>query len=49
MTAMQVGKDGGLYMAGADIYKMDVQTGEYEVAMSLAVTGSVIVTFSRMS
>jgi len=33
VTAMQVGKDGGLYMAGADIYKMDVQTGEYEVAV----------------
>lgn len=33
VTAMQVGKDGGLYMAGADIYKMDVHTGEYEVAV----------------
>lgn len=33
VTAMQVGKDGGLYMAGADIYKMDVQTGKYEVAI----------------
>ena len=33
VTAMQVGKDGGLYMAGADIYKMDVQTGEYEVVV----------------
>ncbi|WP_286240508.1 quinohemoprotein amine dehydrogenase subunit beta [Neptuniibacter halophilus] len=33
VTAMQVGKDGGLYMAGADIYKMDVNTGEYEVAV----------------
>lgn len=33
VTAMQVGKDGGLYMAGADIYKMDVKTGEYEVAV----------------
>ncbi len=33
VTAMQVGKDGGLYMAGADIYKMDVKTGAYEVAV----------------
>ncbi|RTE64853.1 quinohemoprotein amine dehydrogenase subunit beta [Amphritea opalescens] len=33
VTAMQTGKDGGLYMAGADIYKMDVHTGEYEVAV----------------
>ncbi|WP_432474495.1 quinohemoprotein amine dehydrogenase subunit beta [Amphritea sp. HPY] len=33
VTAMQMGKDGGLYMAGADIYKMDVTTGEYEVAV----------------
>lgn len=33
VTAMQVGKDGGLYMAGPDIYKMDVQTGKYEVVV----------------
>lgn len=33
VTAMQTGKDGGLYMAGADIYKMDVNTGEYSVAV----------------
>ena len=33
VTAMQVGKDGGLYMAGPDIYKMDVQTGKYDVAI----------------
>lgn len=33
VTVMQVGKDGGLYMAGADIYKMDVNSGKYEVAI----------------
>ncbi|WP_051227600.1 quinohemoprotein amine dehydrogenase subunit beta [Oceanospirillum beijerinckii] len=33
VTAIQTGKDGGLYMAGADIYKMDVNTGEYSVAV----------------
>lgn len=33
VTAMQTGKDGGLYMAGADIYKMDVKTGQYDVAI----------------
>lgn len=28
VTVMQTGSDGSLYMAGADIYKVDVQTGE---------------------
>ncbi len=31
VTVMATGKDGGLYMAGADIYKMDVKTGKYDV------------------
>lgn len=33
VTVMATGKDGGLYMAGADIYKMDVTTGKYDVAL----------------
>lgn len=33
VTVMATGKDGGLYMAGADIYKMDVKTGQYDVAL----------------
>lgn len=33
VTVMATGKDGGLYMAGADIYKMDVKTGKYDVAL----------------
>lgn len=33
ISIMQVGDDGSLYMAGADIYKLDVQTGKYEVAV----------------
>ncbi|MCO4758121.1 MAG: quinohemoprotein amine dehydrogenase subunit beta [Oceanospirillaceae bacterium] len=33
VTVMATGKDGGLYMAGADIYKMDVNTGKYDVAL----------------
>lgn len=35
ISIMQTGNDGALYMAGADIYKLDVQTGEYEVAVPL--------------
>lgn len=34
VTVMATAKDGGLYMAGADIYKMDVNTGKYEVALA---------------
>jgi len=33
VTVMQTGADGTLYMAGADIYKVDVQTGAVEVAI----------------
>ncbi|CAB5519795.1 quinohemoprotein amine dehydrogenase, beta subunit [Pseudomonas putida] len=32
---MRAGDDGSLYVAGADIYKMDVNTGKYEVALPL--------------
>ncbi|MNJ10575.1 hypothetical protein D3C77_47360 [compost metagenome] len=31
LTIMQSGNDGTLYVAGADIYKVDVQTGKFEV------------------
>jgi quinohemoprotein amine dehydrogenase beta subunit len=33
ISIMQAGDDGSLYMAGADIYKLDVQTGKYDVAV----------------
>lgn len=33
ISIMQAGDDGSLYMAGADIYKLNVQTGQYEVAV----------------
>lgn len=33
IAIMQAGDDGSLYMAGADIYKLDVQTGKYDVAV----------------
>ncbi len=33
VTVMQTGADGTLYMAGADIYKVDVKTGEVGVAI----------------
>ncbi len=33
VTVMQTGADGTLYMAGADIYKVDVNTGEVGVAI----------------
>lgn len=33
VTVMQTGDDGTLYMAGADIYKVDVNTGEVDVAI----------------
>ncbi|WP_010323734.1 quinohemoprotein amine dehydrogenase subunit beta [Marinobacterium stanieri] len=33
VTVMQAGDDGTLYMAGADIYKVDVNTGEVDVAI----------------
>jgi len=33
VTVMQTGADGTLYMAGADIYKVDVQTGAVDVAI----------------
>lgn len=32
---MRAGDDGSLYVAGPDIYKMDVKTGKYEVALPL--------------
>ncbi|WXL26837.1 quinohemoprotein amine dehydrogenase subunit beta [Ectopseudomonas mendocina] len=32
---MRTADDGSLYAAGADIYKMDVKTGKYEVALPL--------------
>jgi quinohemoprotein amine dehydrogenase beta subunit len=32
---MQTGDDGTLYAAGQDLYKIDVQTGKYEVALPL--------------
>ncbi len=31
LTIMQSGDDGSLYVAGADIYKVDTQTGKFEV------------------
>jgi quinohemoprotein amine dehydrogenase beta subunit len=34
ISIMQAGDDGSLYMAGADIYKLDVKTGKYEVALA---------------
>lgn len=34
VTVMQTGSDGSLYMAGADIYKVDVQTGERVTAIA---------------
>lgn len=34
VTVMQTGKDGALYMAGADIYKVDPKTGERSVAIA---------------
>lgn len=34
VTVMQTGKDGALYMAGADIYKVDPRTGERSVAIA---------------
>ncbi len=34
ISIMQAGDDGSLYMAGADIYKLDVQTGKYAVALA---------------
>jgi quinohemoprotein amine dehydrogenase beta subunit len=34
VTIMQTGSDGSLYMAGADIYKVDVQTGERTTAIA---------------
>lgn len=34
ISIMQTGDDGSLYMAGADIYKLDVKTGDYEVAVA---------------
>ncbi len=33
VTVMQTGDDGTLYMAGADIYKVNVETGERDVAI----------------
>ncbi|WP_408004411.1 quinohemoprotein amine dehydrogenase subunit beta [Pseudomonas arcuscaelestis] len=33
VSIMQVGDDGTLYMAGRDIYKLDVNTGKYSVAL----------------
>ncbi|MBR9829743.1 MAG: quinohemoprotein amine dehydrogenase subunit beta [Oceanospirillales bacterium] len=33
VTVMQTGDDGTLYMAGADIYKVDVNTGKVDVAI----------------
>ncbi len=33
ISVMQVGSDGTLYMAGADIYKMDVHSGKVDVAI----------------
>lgn len=33
ISIMQAGDDGSLYMAGADIYKLDVKTGQYSVAL----------------
>lgn len=33
ISVMQAGADGTLYMAGADIYKMDVRTGSIDVAI----------------
>ncbi|MGY8870126.1 MAG: quinohemoprotein amine dehydrogenase subunit beta [Pseudomonadales bacterium] len=34
VTVMTTGADGGLYMAGADIYKFDVQTGKHTTAIA---------------
>lgn len=34
VTVMQTGADGTLYMAGADIYKVDVKTGDVDVAIA---------------
>ncbi|MCC6075372.1 quinohemoprotein amine dehydrogenase subunit beta [Pseudomonas sp. GCM10022188] len=34
ISIMQAGDDGSLYMAGADVYKLDVQTGKYDVALA---------------
>lgn len=34
ISIMQAGADGSLYMAGADIYKLDVQSGKYAVALA---------------
>jgi quinohemoprotein amine dehydrogenase beta subunit len=34
ISVMQTGRDGTLYMAGADIFKLDVKTGKYEVALA---------------
>lgn len=34
ITVMTTGADGGLYMAGADIYKFDVHTGKYTTAIA---------------
>lgn len=33
VTVMVTGKDGSLYLAGADIYRMDVETGKYETVI----------------
>ncbi|GGO79255.1 hypothetical protein GCM10011348_13090 [Marinobacterium nitratireducens] len=33
VTVMQTGADGSLYMVGPDVYKMNVETGEREVAI----------------
>ncbi len=34
VTVMTTGDDGGLYMAGADIYKFDVHSGKYTTAIA---------------
>jgi quinohemoprotein amine dehydrogenase beta subunit len=34
VTIMATGEDGSLYLGGPDIYRMDVTTGEYEVALA---------------
>ncbi|TDF84186.1 quinohemoprotein amine dehydrogenase subunit beta [Pseudomonas sp. H9] len=33
ISIMQAGDDGSLYMAGRDIYKLDVKTGHYSIAL----------------
>ncbi|MDR2688597.1 MAG: quinohemoprotein amine dehydrogenase subunit beta [Azoarcus sp.] len=35
LSVMQTGADGTLYVAGPDVYKVDVKTGKYEVAMPI--------------